>query len=67
MWEPLAPAAEGGGEEKKELTKLECLLVPSFFLLPAWCAYLCVYFLFNCPMLVTLFKSIHALESIPWS
>lgn len=50
MWEPLAPAAEGGGEEKKELAKLECCLVPSFLLLPAWCAYLCVYYLlFNCP------------------
>lgn len=54
---------EGGGEEEKELTKLESCLVLSFLLLSAWCAYLCVYFLFyNCPMLGTLFGSIHALS-----
>lgn len=31
MWEPLAPAAEGGGEEEREeLTKLEsCLALPA--------------------------------------
>lgn len=58
MWEPLASAAEGGGEERKELTKLESCLAPSF-LLPAWCTYL--YFLLcSCPMLGTLFTSMHA-------
>lgn len=59
MWEPLASAAEGGGEERKELTKLESCLAPSFLLLPAWCTYL--YFLLcSCPMLGTLFTSMHA-------
>lgn len=63
MWEPLAPAAEGGGEgEREEPAKLESCLAPSFLLLLAWYACLYVYFLLNnCPMLGTLFRSIHSL------
>lgn len=63
MWEPLAPAAEGGGEERKEFTKLESCLAPSFLLITSLvCIFVCVFFSKNGPMLGTLFGSIHALS-----